>query len=430
MSKFALVIFGVLMATAGYTQQDYFVLIQSDNSQPFYLRMAGKTLSSSAEGHLILSGLKDSTWMITIGFPRKLYPEEDFSISVNKKDLGFQLKDLDVKGWALFNSQTLELVMPNKKDSGEAKTPTGGVKKDDAFSRLMAAVVGDTAVMYSTDAMDAYLKDSARSIVDALQRPAPAAFVSPPVNPSANLPANPPVNPPADNKPTGIPDSSALPVVNLPAASDTNLASRRTDSPALAPAKGRPVGKTGFIEKLGEKRTETAIQLSFADHRKGHKIDTVKLSIAFDSLTQISQNQIDTVNNKGGPLTIRESGAAGTAPKAGADSGIKKLRIKPVVVNSDCRNFATDMDTEKLRLRLLGIAKDDDKILDAKKTFRMKCFSSRQVRTLSGAFATDGGKYRFLEAAYPFVSDDAFRELSDLMTDPVYIGKFKTMTGQ
>ena len=417
MSKIALVIFGALMATAGYTQQDYFALIQSDNNQPFYVRLAGKTLSSSAEGHLIISGLKDSSWMIAIGFPRKLYPEEDFSISVNKKDIGFQLKDLGVKGWALFNSQSLEMILPNKKDSIEVKTSAGGVKKDDAFSRLMAAVVGDTAVMYSTYAMDAYLKDSSRkdssrSVVDALQRPPPAAFINPPANTDTLSVAKP------------------LLVINLPAPADSNSTSRRTDSPALAPAKGTPVGKTGFIEKLSEKRTVTAIRLSFADHRKGHKIDTVTLSIAIDSLIQMSQNQIDTVNGQGGPSTMPGPGSPAIARKTGPDSSMQKLRVKPVVVNSDCRNFATDMDTEKLRLRWLGIAKDDDKILDAKKTFRGKCFSTRQVRILSGAFVTDGGKYRFLEAAYPFVSDDAFRELSDLMTDPVYTGKFKTLTGQ
>jgi hypothetical protein len=45
-------------------------------------------------------------------------------------------------------------------------------------------------------------------------------------------------------------------------------------------------------------------------------------------------------------------------------------------------------------------------------------------------FATDAGKFRFFEAAYPFVSDDRFRELTDLLTDPAYNAKFKAMTGQ
>jgi hypothetical protein len=101
-----------------------------------------------------------------------------------------------------------------------------------------------------------------------------------------------------------------------------------------------------------------------------------------------------------------------------------------VIVNSDCRNFASDIDVDKLKLRLQKIARDDDKILEARKTFRVKCFSTAQVRAIVGVFTTDAGKFRFLETAYPFVSDDAFRELSDLLTDPIYAGKFKIMTGQ
>jgi hypothetical protein len=47
---------------------------------------------------------------------------------------------------------------------------------------------------------------------------------------------------------------------------------------------------------------------------------------------------------------------------------------------------------------------------------------------LSEVFTTDGAKFRFLEAAYPFVSDDHFAELSNLLADPVYSGRFRAMT--
>ncbi|MES1161349.1 MAG: hypothetical protein ABUM51_11360, partial [Bacteroidota bacterium] len=89
MSKIGLVILLMLMAGSNYAQQNYFVLIQADNSQPFYARMEDKSFSSSAQGHLILSQLKEGTYTITIGFPRKLFPEQQFSITLNKKDLEF-----------------------------------------------------------------------------------------------------------------------------------------------------------------------------------------------------------------------------------------------------------------------------------------------------------------------------------------------------
>src|SRR5258708_34432251 len=52
--------------------------------------------------------------------------------------------------------------MRDEKKEVERQNHLGGVKKDDAFSRLMAGVVSDTAVMYNTYAMEATLKDSPR----------------------------------------------------------------------------------------------------------------------------------------------------------------------------------------------------------------------------------------------------------------------------
>jgi hypothetical protein len=112
------------------------------------------------------------------------------------------------------------------------------------------------------------------------------------------------------------------------------------------------------------------------------------------------------------------------------DSAEKGAGSKPMVVNSDCRNFATDYDVDRLRVKMLEGSKDEDKILTARKVFKIKCFTTRQVKALSEVFATDAGKFRFFEAAYPFVSDDRFRELTDLLTDPAYNAKFKAMTGQ
>src|SRR5882757_1538189 len=142
----------ILIVGKSYAQQDYFVLIQSDNSQPFYIRLGDKSLSSTPKGRLILSQLKEGSHSFTLGFPKQLFPDQQFSFNIGEKDLEFQLKDLGEKGWGLFNPQTLELKMADKKE--EAPVNKEGVKKDDAFSRLMAGVVSDTVVMYNTYAME------------------------------------------------------------------------------------------------------------------------------------------------------------------------------------------------------------------------------------------------------------------------------------
>src|SRR5258708_21768904 len=160
MSKIGLAILLILMAGRNYAQQEYFVLIQADNNQPFYARMEGNLFSSSAQGHLILSQLKEGSYGITIGFPKQLFPEQQFSVSIHKKDLEFQLKDLGGKGWGLFNPRTLELKMPDEKKEVEPQNHLGGVKKDDAFSRLMAGGGRDTAVFYKNYSMEAAFKDN------------------------------------------------------------------------------------------------------------------------------------------------------------------------------------------------------------------------------------------------------------------------------
>jgi hypothetical protein len=79
---------------------------------------------------------------------------------------------------------------------------------------------------------------------------------------------------------------------------------------------------------------------------------------------------------------------------------------------------------------MLEAGKEEDRVLVARKVFKSKCFSTKQIRALSEVFSSDSQKFRFLEAAYPFVSDEHFKELSDLLADPVYNTRFRTMTGQ
>src|SRR5450432_1431325 len=121
MSRIGLIFLFILIAVEGYGQLDHFVLIQADNNQPFYVRSGEQTLNSTAQGHLILSQLKDSVYRITIGFPKKLFPEEDFYLVIDNNDLAFQLKNQEGKGWVLANMQTQESEMPVRMDTIETK---------------------------------------------------------------------------------------------------------------------------------------------------------------------------------------------------------------------------------------------------------------------------------------------------------------------
>ena len=59
-------------------QQVHFVYLQSDNAQPFYVKLNNNFTSSSSLGYLILPKLSDVTFDITFVFPKKEFPEEKF----------------------------------------------------------------------------------------------------------------------------------------------------------------------------------------------------------------------------------------------------------------------------------------------------------------------------------------------------------------
>ena len=186
MSKLGLVIVLILMAGRIYAQ-DYFVLIEADNGQPFYVRVDSQLYSSSARGHLILSQLRDNSYIITIGFPGQIFPERQFSFNVHQNDHAFRLKNEDGKGWWLVDDKGQELATVNGNGGGtSARIP--GIKKDDAFSRLMADVVKDTAVMYSTYAIEQTTPAPVTAGSVAGASVTPAAAIPTPANTAAATP--------------------------------------------------------------------------------------------------------------------------------------------------------------------------------------------------------------------------------------------------
>ncbi|HVW58979.1 MAG TPA: DUF4476 domain-containing protein [Puia sp.] len=570
-------LFSLLILLMGkcYAQESFFVLIQADNSQPFYVKMDDKSLSSTAKGRLILSQMKSGSQTITIGFPKQLFPEQQYTFNIDQ-DLEFQLKDLGERGWGLFNPQTQELKTADKASSTSVRSE--GIKKDDAFSRLMAGVVGDTAVMYNTYAMEEALKDS--PVAKSAPSRDPARSV---VRTDSNVAVG---GQTAAAQVDTTTASTPLPVTRSPATPTTAAVTPAsvTRSPVTSSATARTAGKgrpplsttayaAGAIDKLSERKTPRGLRIAFADRPVGKKADTVIIIIPLDTAAtrdiassdpsqaptaeplfrpkpdpteksdptgisgstgvpdsagkhdlvgkhslpgknapsrkhdssekhDLSEKQVlsekqdlsekrDAVGKPGftgsaGPdsvviasseKVVRDNpdtihvyvSAAKKAPRTKPDSShtpsgqgaadqnvaqnkpdisphppvaspSRELYRKPdspsqkstklVVMNSDCRNFASDYDVDKLRVKMLDADKDDDKIQTARKIFKTKCFTTKQIRALSEVFTSDAGKYRFFETAYPFVSDDHFRELTDLLADPVYNGKFRAMTGQ
>lgn len=148
MKYLAVLCIGLFCTLQMFGQQPYFMYLQTDNSQPFYLRMNGKVYSSTASGYLILSKIADSSYNVTIGFPRNVYPEQQFNIPAVHQDAGYVLKNFSDKGWGLFNLQTAAIIMTLTAPEEKKKPEIAGTRRNDAFSMLLANAVNDTTVLY------------------------------------------------------------------------------------------------------------------------------------------------------------------------------------------------------------------------------------------------------------------------------------------
>ncbi len=81
-----------------------------------------------------------------------------------------------------------------------------------------------------------------------------------------------------------------------------------------------------------------------------------------------------------------------------------------------------------LRKQMAAEIGDDKMVEEARKYFKAKCFSTIQLKNLSALFLDDGGKYKFFDAAYPFVTDmENFRSLQSELKDQGFVNRFKAL---
>lgn len=110
-ASFSLFLFFSLSLSA---QQNHFVYLQTDNKQPFYVKLDKKILSSSTSGYVIIPKLVDGDYTLTIGFPKSEWAEQTLNVNIQNKDLGFLLKNFNEKGWGLVNLSTFQIINNNK----------------------------------------------------------------------------------------------------------------------------------------------------------------------------------------------------------------------------------------------------------------------------------------------------------------------------
>ncbi|MBL0882963.1 MAG: hypothetical protein IBJ16_06410 [Chitinophagaceae bacterium] len=93
---------GMIFFSAVDGQTGHYLFIQTENNQPFYLRLMGANLSSNASGYLLIPKLTNGEYELNVGFAQS-DKEQKFVVKVEGKDLGFSLKQELDNTWSLFN---------------------------------------------------------------------------------------------------------------------------------------------------------------------------------------------------------------------------------------------------------------------------------------------------------------------------------------
>lgn len=452
--KYLIIIVFVFCSVETLAQKTYSITIDSDDDQFFSVATGKKNYPSSSIGHLVISGLKDSIYKLLISFPRSSFEAETFSIDINSKDHVYQLKKNADKTWSLFDIQTKLTLSPgNALSAPSFSNDTEARKSREAFAQLMASVVNDTSVLN-----------------------APVEFVAETRKPDPK---------PAVVKKATTDSSAAIVKTERPEADSTlkkappvtivskDSLSRKKDSSVLAVKKkdSAQVHKPPVITRIDEQSTDSSRNLVFVDRYEDNKkadtiqviipVDTKPVPVNKDSVPATVQQDIDRDSVSKTTDSLVKASTNASSEKANdtitvikiadslppmakkdslpsrSDSALKKEITVPLatdttkrlqVVNSDCRNFATEAEVDKLRVKMLAENNLEERIQVAKKVFRSRCFTTRQIRALTELFPSDKTRYEFFDAAYPFVSDSYnFRTLSDMLTDEYYLGRFRAM---
>ena len=133
-----------LLSATTYAQSFHYIYIQTENKEPFYVKMDKNTLNSSESGYILIPKLIEGTYQCSIGFLKKGLPELNITINVKNINEGFLLKNTEEKGWMMVNLQSADkvplpvLLIPNN----EVETKLVG----DEFARVLAQVLQDTSI--------------------------------------------------------------------------------------------------------------------------------------------------------------------------------------------------------------------------------------------------------------------------------------------
>ncbi len=421
-------------------QLNYFVYLQTDNKQTFYIKINDKLISSSGAGYVIIPKLTNGNHNIVVGFPKDQFPQQNFSFNIENNDAGYYIKNFGDKGWGLFNLQTLEITMAAASKAIKEKLV---VENDDAFAAAISGKEAPKPVEIKPkqeEVVEETVKEIAPDVAIKAQRIhiekvassfTPKCYIAKYVshnisdNDTVNveIPKELKINFPrkAKNESLALLKKVKLDLNEAPkevVEKESKFLDIELQNPNVNPAaentqkkEEKTLPDTSVVQKVEPK----IIEASKVEEKKTEEkkvLETPKVE---------EKKLIDTVNTElSAPKVVQKEETATYINKD-----------KPIVpFNSDCKVGATEEEFKKLRKKMAAEITDADMILVANKFFKTKCFSVEQVKNLSLLFLNDKGKYSFFDEAYPYTIDTQdFVNLQSQLHEAYYINRFKAMIG-
>lgn len=482
MNKLILCLLFLVTGLVASSQKVYFVYIQSEADQPFFVRVNQKANSSTGSGYLILPKLRDSSYNLSIGFPQNKWPEQNFSIAVNNKDHGYLLKNFGEKGWGLFDLQTLAVQMPT---AGTVKTETVAKPENkdvSAFTDILSKAADDPSlkekpvqpkveekkpesipqevvkkeepkieakepvVVKSVEIVEKPIvkKEEPKVEVKETVVTRPAEVIPQPVvkNEEPKVEAKETIT----TKPVEIAEKPIEKKEELKAEVKETVITKPVVKEEVKTIPIEEYKKSVIIKKSESSTTEGFGLVFFDDYQNGTK-DTIRLLIPnskpvvavvkeepkeekkfLDITTEATKTEEKKTEVVELPVAKKEEPKIEVKEPAVAKPVTTEATVIKPVVKNNCTAMADESDFFKLRKNMAAAESDDEMISEANKNFKAKCFTVQQVKNLGALFLSDGGKYKFFDAAYTFVSDtENFSSLQAELKDEYYINRFKAM---
>jgi hypothetical protein len=441
MNRFLCCLFLLGLNAIAFSQKQYFVYVQAETEQPFFVKINEKVYSSDGSGYLILSKLKDTNYNFKIGFPQNKWPEQQFSVSIKSKDRGFLLKNFGEKGWGLFDLQTLAVIMAY--DTAKDKATKSNASEISAFTEILSRAANDPS-----------LKEKPVAIVKYDEKPVVVqpAVVKEEVKAPKEQPAINTILVEQSSKYTDSFLSAKKEIIKKediakitdqqkkaeqPVAKVADEVKKKTDTSAIIEQSGKKEEisiadkggkkskadkdvdslanyKRSVVTKKSESSTTEGLGLIFIDELAIGKRDTVQIVIP-NPANFISKADDQPVEQK---KFLNLTADDKDISPIGASAISKKT----------CSSVASENDFLKLRKKMAAQKTDEQMINESKKVFKSKCFTTEQVKNLGNLFLNEAGKFQFYETAYPFNSDqNNFTSLQLELKDAYFIHRFKKM---